>query len=563
MAVANRAVAPPERQKAHLAHKRMLHTMDTERSSWFAHWREIADYFLPRRYPYLMSKREQGIKNRRNTKLLSSVSTLAVRTLASGMMNGITSPARPWFRLRLTGIDPEAITQDVQIYLEEVEKRMLQIMAESNFYNALAIMYLEWCTFGTAAMSIKEDFRDVFRCYNYALGEFYISHDETGRVNRLGRAYMNTVEQLALRFGEEALSTNTRNMWKRGDQQIFTSIACGHMVEPNKPEDKLLPGNPPFREVYWEVGADAGNYLAVYPLYEWSEVTPRWELHSQDCYGTSPAMDALADVVELQQVILDRANGRAKAVSPPMLVDQLLRNRPTALGAGGKTYVVGSNGSFGAKPAMQIAFPFQETEAHVQKLENSIRETCHNNLFNMISQLDTVRSATEIDARREEKLVHLGPVLERFENEGLDPALARIFAICERAGVLPERPEILKESAIEIQYVSVLSDAQRAVGTVPIERFLELTANLSAVYPEAQRIPNVEELVRSYAEGVGIKPQGLNSREAVAEAVAADAEQAQLAQTAAIGKDFAAGAQAASNVDVGGGQNAVQALLGG
>ncbi|MBM61911.1 MAG: hypothetical protein CL484_03045 [Acidobacteria bacterium] len=552
-----------KRVEMHKKHKRMLHSMDMERQSWFAHWRDIADYFLPRRYPYLMSKREQGIRNRRNTKLLSSVSTLAVRTLASGMMNGITSPARPWFRLRVPGPDPELQSQEVAMYLEEVEQRLMQILAESNFYNAMAIMYLEWCTFGTSAMSIKPDFKDVIRCYNYALGEFYLSQDDTGRVNRVARSFNNTVEQLGLRFGEEALSPNTRRDWDKGDESLFNTVACGHMIEPNRKEDGLLPGNAPFRELYWEVGCDDGKYLAITPLYEWSEVTPRWELHSQDCYGTSPAMDALSDVIELQQTILDRANGRAKAVSPPLIVDQLLRNRPTALGAGGKTYAPAGNANFGAKTAYDINFPFQETALHEEKLEQSIRETCHNNLFNMISQLETVRSATEIDARREEKLVHLGPVLERFENEGLDPALARVFAISERAGLLPERPEVLQDMNLEIQYVSVLSDAQRAVGTVPIERFLDLTAKVAGVYPEAQRVPNVEELIRSYAEGIGIKPNGLNSREDVAEALEADAEQAALAQTAAIGKDFAAGAQAAGQVDVGGGRNAVQALMGG
>lgn len=552
-----------QRAEIHARQKRLLHGMDMERSHWFSHWQEIADFFLPRRYPYLMAKKDQSKTNRRNNKLLSSVSTLAVRTLASGMMNGITSPARPWFRLRITGMPEEQISPDVLIWLEKVETTMLMIMAESNFYNAIAIMYLEWCTFGTSAMSIKSDFKDVIRCYNYALGEFYISHDDTGRVNRLGRAFTNTVEQLALRFGVENLSETTRRAYEKNDASLFAAVTCGHLIEPNDPADNLLPGNAPFRECYWEIGADLGSYLAVTPLYEWSEVTPRWEIHAQDCYGTSPAMDALADVIELQQTILDRGVGRAKTVSPPMIIDQLLQNRPKALGAGGKTYASAANSNFGAKPAYQINFPFQETAEHVSNLTVSIQTTCHNQLFNMISQLDTVRSATEIDSLREEKLVQLGPVLERFENEGLDPALARIFAICERADVFPPRPEALEDSTFDVQYVSVLSDAQRAVGTVPIERFLDLTAKLTGVYPEAQRIPNVEELIRQYAEGIGIKQQGLNSREAVAEAVAADAERAELQQSAAIGKDFAQGAQAAGQVDVGGGQNAVQALLGG
>ena len=59
----------------------------------------------------------------------------------------------------------------------------------------------------------------------------------------------------------------------------------------------------------------------------------------------------------------------------------------------------------------------------------------------MISQLDTVRSATEIDARREEKLVLLAHFLERFENEQLDPTINRVFNICQRAGLFPDAPE--------------------------------------------------------------------------------------------------------------------------
>jgi hypothetical protein len=552
-----------ELQEWHKKHKRILAALDTERQSWFTHWRKLAEYYLPRRYPYLMSARERNHGPRLNTKLLNSTSTLAVRTLASGMMNGITSPARPWFRLRLSGIPETEITQEIAQYLSEVERILMLLMAESNFYNSLAVMYLEWCTFGTAAMSIREDFEDVFRCYNYSIGEFFLSHSNRGVVNRMARVYQMTIEQAGEEFGEENLCSQSRTNYKKGDQSLLIPIDVCHMIEPNKREDNLLQVDAPYREVYWEIGTtETGKYLAVRPLYEWSEVTPRWELHDNDCYGASPAMDALPDVIELQQTVLDRAVGRAKAADPPLIVDQLLRNRPKALGAGGVTYAHANNSNFGAKEAYRMNFPFQETSEHEAKLENKIREALHNQLFNMISQLDTVRSANEIDARREEKLVMLGPVLERFENEGLDPALSRIFSIADRAGVLPERPEALEEYNAQVQYVSVLSDAQRAVGTVPIERFLALTAQVAGSYPEAARVPNVEQLIRDYAEGIGIKPSGLRSREEVAEAIAADAEQAALAQTAAIGKDFAAGAQAAGNVDVGGGQNAVQALLG-
>ncbi len=546
----------------HRKQKEMLSAMDGERQNWFHHWREISDYFLPRRYPWLLTQKEVRTSDRRNRKLLDSTSTLAVRTLASGMMNGITSPARPWFRLRLAGFDEESMSHGAKMYLDEITRRIYLILAESNFYNSFALMYLEWCTFGTASMAIYEDEDDLIRCYNFALGEFYLTQDSTQRINRHGRRFVRTLDQLVGEFGEENLSVSSQLEYKQGGNKLLLQKEVAHLIEPNNPEDKLLRGNAKWREVYWEIGGDEGKYLAVRPLYEWPCVTPRWELLGNDAYGTSPAMDALSDTQQLQNMLLKRAQGLEKAISPPLIVDQKLQNRPKALGAGGITYASNVNQNFGAKEAYRINLPLQELAFDIQQLQQRIRETCHNNLFNMISQLDTVRSATEIDARREEKLIHLGPVLERFYNEGLDPALKRIFGIAQRNGLLPEPPAELNDVEVDVQYVSILSDAQRAVGTMNIERFFQFTGNLAGVYPEVRNVPNVEELVRDYAEGIGIKPSNLKSREEARTAAESEAQQAALAESAAVGKDLAQGAKVLSEADVGGGANALQELMG-
>jgi hypothetical protein len=485
---------------------------------------------------------------------------MAVRTLASGMMNGITSPARNWFSLRIPGFDQESMSQKAAEYLEEVERRIMLVLSESNFYNSIAMLYLEWCTFGTASMSIEEDFDDVVRCYNYPLGEFYLSTDSTGRVNRHGRRFVRTVEQMVEQFGEDNVSEQVQADFKQGGAKLFLQKEIGHLVEavPAKDADQYLSR---WRSVYWEVGVSSGKYLAMTPVYEWPNVSPRWELLGDDSYGTSPAMDALADTIELQNLLLERAKGLAKQISPPLIVDQQLRNRPKALGANGITYAATYNSNFGAKEAYKVNTPLDAIAFDVAELKRSIQATCYNPLFNMISQLDTVRSATEIDARREEKLVHLASVLERFYNEGLDPALKRVFGIMQRSGLLPDPPEELDEAAIEVNYISVLTDAQRASGTITIERFLQFIGNISGVYPEATRVPDVEELIRSYATGIGIKPKGLKSKEDVAAAAEAENAQAELAQSAQVGNDLAAGAKVLSETDVGGGMNALQSML--
>lgn len=542
------------------AHRAILASLDAERNSWFSHWRTISEYFLPRRYPALVTKREETQGNRRSTKLLDSTSTKALRTLASGMMNGITSPARKWLSLRLEGVPNGDITHEESVWLADSTRRMEIVFAQTNFYNSMAIMFLEYAGFGTASMGMYEDFDDVVRFYNYPVGEFYLSFDGSGRINRHARRFMKSIESVVAEFGLENCSARVQAIYNHPNTaRRMEEIEVQHLVEINH-KDNLLASPSKYREVYFEQGV-SDNYLAVRPLFEWPTATPRWEVHGNDPYGVSPAMDALSEVIMLQEQRMEFARGLEKMVSPPLIVDQSLRGRPTALGARGITYAPNSSANFGAKTAYTVNIPLQELQATINNLQVSIRETLHNPLFNMISQLETVRSATEIDARREEKLIHLGPVLERFYNEGLDPIIKRVFGIMLRNGLFMDAPESLAEKEIGVEYVSILTDAQRASGTQVIERFLAFTGNMAGVYPTVKEIPNVDELMRQYAEGIGIKPTGMHSREEVAEKAAQEANAQAMAQEAAVGKDLAQGAKVLSETDVGGGMNALQQLI--
>jgi hypothetical protein len=217
---------------------------------------------------------------------------------------------------------------------------------------------------------------------------------------------------------------------------------------------------------------------------------------------------------------------------------------------------------FRSKPLYQIQPPLQEMTEDIREVQMRIRETLHNDLFRMISQLDTVRSATEIDARREEKLVLLGSVLDRFEKEALSPAISRVYSIMDRRGLLPEPPPELEEGApIEVEYVSILSTAQRAVSAAPTERWIQLIGNIAPVAPEATQIVDWPELTRNYGEAIGVEARNMKSRERVmAEQQAAAQQQAQQ-QALEQGAVAVDAAQQLSATDVGGGVNALQELL--
>lgn len=542
--------------------KRRLQTtlaqLQKERYPFWTLWRELADYFLPKRYVWLQSDRERRVRNAKNPFILDSTGTKAARVLASGMMNGITSPSRPWFKLRVPGFDDEG--GPVTIWADEVARRMMKVMGESNFYNSLAILYLDLGVFGSAANLIYEDNETVIRCFNPALGEFYLAQDHRLSVNIFAREFSQTACQLVEWFGEENCSTAVRAAYKSTSGQNLTEFDVVHIIEPHKNNESSVAKKFEFIETYYEKSSSNSEVLAQRGFNELPGIFPRWELTANDSYGTSPGMDALPDVIQLQQETKRKAQGLDKMINPPVVADIQLQHRPTALMPNGITYVAGAN-SIGVKPLYEVRAPIQEMTQDIRDVQVRIRETFFNELFQMISQLDTVRSATEIDARREEKLILLGSVLERFENEALDPAITRIYNIMARRGMLPPAPEEIQDQGIEIQYVSILATAQQAIAAAPTERWIGLIGNIAAVVPEALQIPDWDELIRNYGLSIGVAAKNMRPKEEVEAEIEAQKEQAAAAEAGQTALGAVQGAKLLSETEVGGGANALQQLL--
>jgi hypothetical protein len=170
-------------------------------------------------------------------------------------------------------------------------------------------------------------------------------------------------------------------------------------------------------------------------------------------------------------------------------------------------------------------------------------------------------TAREIDERHEEKMLMLGPVLERLHDELLDPLVRRVFNILSRNGRIPPPPRSIGTSNLQIEFISMLAQAQKAVATGAIERFWQFGAQIGAVKPEALDRLDPDGTMDAYADMTGVPTAvmvDLKKAEATRQARAkVQAQQATLQQGLALVK----GAQTASQIDVGGGMNAVQAML--
>src|SRR6516162_4300578 len=540
--------------------------MRIRRYSWWLHWRELADFILPRRYRWLVISNQMNRGSPINQNIIDSTGTLAARVLASGMMAGITSPTRPWFKFKVQNLEDNLV---VGAWLAECQRRMETVFQESNFYTAMAVMYFDLVVFGTACIIIYEDFENVIHCFNPCLGEFFYELDERFQVNTLAREFTLTHRQIADQFGLDNVtddvksSVSDKNPGMAG-QQTHEKLVM-HMIEPNNGFGELVPKRFRFREAYWEWGSPRAKLLRVRGFSEWPCVCPRWDVVSNDAYGRSPGMDALGDIKQLQQETRRKAQAIDKMVNPPMIADVQLKNQPASTIPGGWTYVAGlDNQRVGAKPLYTVMPPIGEMKQDIAEVQARIKITFHNDLFTGITDLQTVRTATEIDARREEKMVLLGPVLERIIGEGLSKAIDRVWGIMERGRLLPPAPQELgtQPAHIQVDYISMLALAQRGLATAGIEKLWGFAGNLAAARPGVLDNLDEDETIDEYADALGVSPKLLRDRRIVAQMRQQQQQQAQAQQAMQAGTAAVQGAQTLSQTDVGGGQNALQLMLG-
>lgn len=544
-----------------------LGALRTERSSFISHYQEISEYFMPRRGRFLMGNRNKGDK--RYKSIINSASVMSRRTAVAGLQSGLTSPARPWFHYETP--DREMMKfKPVRLWLEQVENLHRAILAASNFYNMMPVMYGELLGFGTGAMTITEDFEDVVRFYTHTVGSYMISQNHRLEVDTLYREVEMTVEQIVSQFGKENASSSVRDAYDKGNYSAWIPVI--HAIEPNQDRDlsSKLSKNKPFRSVYFERGMLDGNlssgFLSEKGFDEFPAIVPRWDLTGEDIYGTDcPGMIALGDVKQLQAEERRKAQGIDKMVAPPLKGPGSLKNHNIENLPGGVTLYDGDTTNEGLRPIYEVRLPINELRQDINDLENRIGSAFYADLFLQLQNMEGVqpRNVMELAQRNEEKLLMLGPVLERLEHEGLDRALERLFNMTVKANLLPPPPPELSGQVLRVEYVGPLAQAQRAIATQGIDRLTNFVGGVSGFDEDARDKFNTERAIDEYAVALGTTSTILNSDDEVAAIREARARQQQLQQQMAMAESMSNVAKNASDSSTEGGNLLSQLTQGG
>lgn len=527
---------------------RRLQALKTERTGWEPSWRDISDWIQPWRSRFTVTEADQG--NRKNQKLINETPYLSSRTLASGMMAGVTSPARPWFKLEVP--DPELMeSAAVKQWLHEVERRMRGAMGKSNLYNALHQFYSELGTFGTSSFIIVEDDEDIFRAVPLTIGSYYLANGYKLRVDTLYREFEMSVRQLVQQFGRDNVSHGVRTAYDNGNLEERREVV--HLIEPNDERDprKADNSNMAYRSVYYEKGAQGDKLLSESGFQEWPAPTARWEVLGEDTYGYGPGHAAIGSSRALQTLEKRKAQAIEKMVNPPMNVPSSMKAKRYSLLPGAVNHVdVTGNGNAKAEPAHNVNLPIQYVQQDINDTESRIGRTFYADLFLMLANDDRSNvTAREIQERHEEKLLMLGPVLERLQTELLDPSIDRVFGIMQRNGHLPEPPEEIQGIELRVEYVSVMAQAQKLVGVGAIERISSFVGNLAGADPTVLDKLDLDQAIDQYGQAVSAPPDIIRSDDAVQAIREQRAQQQQAQQMAEAAQQGAQGAKLLSETD--------------
>ena len=468
-------------------------------------WQELADYFMPRTVRFLA--RNVNKAPAKNKKIKDAATLKAVRNFSSGMMSGATNPATNWFRIKVKGYDLKYDWQSRK-WCGNVSDIIRDIFNISNFYVKLPAAYKQLGVFALSVLGLEKDEETVMRVKLLPIGSYRYAKDERGVVDTMCRVYTETAKNLYEKFGKDNVS---KAVLQCIEQKRFEEpFEIVHFVEPNAEynPDSVWAKNKKFISVYYEVSGENDKFLGKSGFDKFPYVVFEGEENGEDVYPTECCgVNALPDAKQLMAMVVDEGKIIKKIGSPQMKGPAELKNKK--LTDAPATFTENNQNGDGLTPVYQVPpAVVQPLEVLLEAKRQSIYELFFNDLFAMIlNTADRSRTATEVNELKEEKMTLLSPLLEQVHS-GLKTVMEWIFLECLERGIIPEPPAQIQGRDLEIEFVSMLAQAQKAQKISGMERFCTFTINLAqAVDPTLARKLNAEKIIDDYADYANIDPE--------------------------------------------------------
>jgi len=436
--------------------------LETDRANFDEQFQDSADYAMPNN-SQIVSERSSG------EVLMDLFDTTAEESniqLASGLYSFMFPTETRAFVLE---VDDEKLQKndDVKQWLDATTKAIHKRLIGSTFREAFFEFLKSLGVFGTGCLYEEKGKKTVIVFINYFMRDIYIVRNSDGEVDTVFRRFMFSARQAVQEFGIENLGEKIRTAFDSGvdKDKKFNFI---QVVEPREERDPEAddPLNMPWLSVY--ISRDEAEFVegAEEGYEEFPYQVSVFDKDSLEDYGRSPTQKKLPDIRMVNELKRIRVKAWDKMVDPTMLVKDDGSVWPLTTKPGGVVFY---------RDEAPIYWEFKgnlgEINNAISETQNEIQKGYFVDMFDPLIDKQNM-TATEVQARVEQKLRFLTPIIGRLQSGLFNPMIQRVIGILTRQKKLPEMPPELSGQDFSIMYLGRLALALRTIETEGLTKTL-------------------------------------------------------------------------------------------
>lgn len=466
-------------------------------------WQQAANYtsVIPEK---ITSMKDDGdLILSKNT--IDNTAINALNMMVAGLQSGITPATTKWFKL-----DAKTASGFIPKSMSTFEEILEKIIATSNVYSTLPAMYRDLCVYGCSMLMIEEHDKDVIALRRVRPAEYTVSFDRFQDPKEIYRE----------------LILSEKEAYNIFEQKDFSQQRDGRKVHIY---NKIVKKDSVYLSEY-EYDGDIirTDSFAFNPC-----LFVRWDYPDASGYSASPVFNALGDIKQLQHQQYRKAQAIDYQVDPPVQIPISMRNAEISLRPGGVSYYSSDNEVI--RPSSVVNYQINYLLQDMQEVRERIKSAMHYDAFFAISSIaHTGMTATEIMERKAEKITMIGSIIDRIQDEFIEPfvfSLVGILVDMKKTGRISnlDIPEEIMNADFEIVPTGSLYQTRLETSNVTINRYVSQISVLAQINPEIIRRIDFNYLVDKIAKNSGVDLNVLKSQEDVEEEIRNEQE-AQLQQ---------------------------------
>lgn len=491
---------------------RMQQQLESERMVPESAWRTVYKYIIPERYAWWSNTGMAVWAN-----IFDSTGPTDNEKLAGAIHDLITNRQSKWFTYTFDDVDqPEQGSSEESRWADSTARRQREGLEADGFYSSLSEIYQDLAGPGQAALMIDEvDRRPMYSARH--IGEVWLIVNAHGVVNGVHRKFKLKAYQAVEMFDRpdddvhDEIVKAAKNPETRSNEYEFLHVVTGRQkLDPSRND----PINRPVADCYVDVQhkcivREGGHH-------EWPWMTPRWKLAAGGTYGSGPGVKALPDILSLNVAVEEGLKASERAGNPSIFApnDGYIAQPTNA--PGHTNYYDASGGNPNERimawpAAVNMPVMVQQQQRHAEQI--------HDAYYIDLLQLRNgpQMTATEVNARMDQKLSVLELPMGRVVRELIVPALVRDFGIRLRAGEFDPIPDSVRrlQGQMRIKWMSPFMRALMANEADALPRFVAKLGPLLERKPELLDVIDVDAEAVRVARGAGIRESSIRDVDAV------------------------------------------------